>query len=80
MLVVPCGVWQSRHTVAHEPYVVPRLSDECVLCAWQSEQSWLESSRTSSRPSPVPAALTTMPTGAELIHVPASFRACATSV
>ncbi len=56
MFFVPCGEWQSRQFVDQEPSSLPVVSLVCPLCAWQSEQSWLELSRTSRRPSPLRAA------------------------
>ncbi len=51
-----------------------------LFWSWQSLQSWLELSRTSSVPSPVPAARTVTVTGAETIETPVPFRAHALSV
>src|SRR6266545_2146284 len=70
MLVVPCGVWQSRQVVLQLPYCDPVFSELCGTTAWQSLQSWLALSRTSRVPSP-PFVLTEIPTGREYVVPPA---------
>src|SRR5512133_612669 len=81
MLRVRCGWWQSRQTVAHAPYFVLVVSDECALIPpWQSEQSWLELSRTSRLPSPLrdgPAVTRIAP---ESVVSGTEFTACARRV
>ncbi len=76
MFVVPCGVWQSRQTTAHEPSRLPAVSAEWSGSAWQSLQSWLELSRASRFPSPLWAAAVVTVTGADFTVPDGTFVAC----
>ncbi len=79
MFFVPCGVWQSRQVIAHDPWLLPAVSEEWMGTLWQSLQSWLALSRRSSFPSPLPAAIVTMLIGSDLT-VPLAFAAVTCSL